>query len=117
MALRDIAIVGTAQRPSEVNSTFTSVEILLPVIQQLLDKVGIERSDIGFWCHGSCDYMSGQPFSFVSAVDAIGAWPPIVESHVEADGALALYEAWVKIQTGEVDVALVFSNGKTTRHH
>ena len=72
MALRDIAIVGTAQRPSEVNSTFTSVEILLPVIQQLLDKVGIERSDIGFWCHGSCDYMSGQPFSFVSAVDAIG---------------------------------------------
>ena len=66
MALRDIAIVGTAQRPSEVNSTFTSVEILLPVIQQLLDKVGIERSDIGFWCHGSCDYMSGQPFSFVS---------------------------------------------------
>ena len=114
MALRDIAIVGTAQRPSEVNSTFTSVEILLPVIQQLLDKVGIERSEIGFWCHGSCDYMSGQPFSFVAAVDAIGAWPPIIESHVEADGALALYEAWVKIQTGEVDVALVFSNGKTT---
>lgn len=112
MALRDIAIVGTAQRPSEVNSTFTSVEILLPVIQQLLDKVGIERSEIGFWCHGSCDYMSGQPFSFVAAVDAIGAWPPIIESHVEADGALALYEAWVKIQTGEVDVALVFSNGK-----
>jgi acetyl-CoA acetyltransferase len=114
MALRDIAIVGTAQRPSEVGSTFTSVEILLPVIQQLLDKVGLERSDIGFWCHGSCDYMSGQPFSFVAAVDAIGAWPPIIESHVEADGALALYEAWVKIQTGEVDVALVFSNGKTT---
>ena len=89
MALRDIAIVGTAQRPSEVNSTFTSVEILLPVIQQLLDKVKIERSEIGFWCHGSCDYMSGQPFSFVSAVDAIGAWPPIIESHVEADGAFA----------------------------
>ena len=58
--------------------------------------------------------MSGQPFSFVSAVDAIGAWPPIVESHVEGDGALALYEAWIKIQTGECDTALVFANGKTT---
>jgi len=33
-------------------------------------------------------------------VDAIGAFPPINESHVEMDGAWALYEAWVKIQTG-----------------
>lgn len=114
MGLRDIAIVGTVQRPSEINSTFTSVELLLPIIQEVLTKVGIERQDIGFWCHGSCDYMSGQPFSFVAAVDAIGAWPPIIESHVEADGAFALYEAWIKLQTGEADVALVFSNGKTT---
>ena len=111
---RDIAIVATAQRPSEVGTQLTSVELLLPVIQDVVAKSGLERSDIGFWCHGSCDYMSGQPFSFVAAVDAIGAWPPIIESHVEADGALALYEAWVKLQTGECDIALVFSNGKTT---
>ena len=111
---RDVAIVATAQRPSEIGSSFTSVELLLPVIDDVIKKSGVERSDIDFWCHGSCDYMSGQPFSFVAAVDAIGAWPPIIESHVEADGALALYEAWVKIQTGEADVALVFANGKTT---
>ncbi|NDB06619.1 MAG: hypothetical protein EBX95_13005, partial [Acidimicrobiia bacterium] len=114
MARRDVAIVGTAQRPNEVGTTLTSVELILPVINEVIAKVGIERREIGFWCHGSCDYMSGQPFSFVAAVDAIGAWPPIIESHVEGDGALALYEAWVKIQTGECDVALVFSNGKTT---
>jgi len=111
---RDVAIVGTAQRPSEVGTVLTSVELILPVIDEVVRKVGLERKEIGFWCHGSCDYMSGQPFSFVAAVDAIGAWPPIVESHVEADGALALYEAWVKIQTGECDTAVVFSNGKTT---
>ena len=111
---RDIAIVATAQRPSEVGTELTSVELLLPVIHDVIAKAGVERSDIGFWCHGSCDYMSGQPFSFVAAVDAIGAWPPIIESHVEADGAFALYEAWVKLQTGECDIALVFSNGKTT---
>lgn len=111
---RDVAIVGTAQRPSQVDTLLTSVELILPVIHEVVEKTGVDRADIGFWCHGSCDYMSGQPFSFVAAVDAIGAWPPIVESHVEADGALALYEAWVKIQTGECDVAVVFSNGKST---
>ena len=111
---RDVAIVATAQRPSQVGTELTSVELLLPVIHDVIAKSGIDRKEIGFWCHGSCDYMSGQPFSFVAAVDAIGAWPPIIESHVEADGALALYEAWVKLQTGECDVALVFSNGKTT---
>ena len=46
------------------------------------------------------------------ALDAVGAWPPIKESHVEMDGAWALYEAWVKIQTGEVESALVYSFGK-----
>ena len=113
-SLRDVAIVATAQRPNEIGSRLTSVELLLPVINEVIAKAGIERQDIDFWCHGSCDYMSGQPFSFVAAVDAIGAWPPIIESHVEADGALALYEAWVKIKTGEADVAVVFANGKTT---
>lgn len=111
---REVAIVATAQRPAEIGSSLTSVELLLPVIDAVIASSGVDRADIDFWCHGSCDYMSGQPFSFVAAVDAIGAWPPIVESHVEADGALALYEAWVKIQTGEADVALVFANGKTT---
>jgi hypothetical protein len=41
MALRDIAIVGTAQRPSEVNSTFTSVEILLPVLNEVTLVFGV----------------------------------------------------------------------------
>jgi acetyl-CoA acetyltransferase len=112
--MRDIAIVATAQAISRSASTSTSVEMLVPVVHDVLRRAGVERKDIDFWCHGSCDFMSGQPFSFVAAVDALGAWPPIVESHVEADGAFALYEAWVKIQTGEADTALVFSNGKSS---
>src|ERR671914_248921 len=40
--------------------------------------------------------------------------PPINESHVEMDAAWALYEAWVKIQTGEVDTALVYGFGKSS---
>jgi acetyl-CoA acetyltransferase len=51
----------------------------------------------------------------VSNLEATGAWPPISESHVEMDGAWALYEAWVRLQEGDVDVALVFSSGVSSR--
>ncbi len=60
------------------------------------------------------DYLAGQPFSFVTALDAIGAWPPIRESHVEMDGAWALYEAWVRLQHGDIDSALVYAFGKSS---
>ncbi|CAB4886439.1 unannotated protein [freshwater metagenome] len=112
--MRDVAIIASAQAVNTATTTATPVEMLIPVVNQVLANAGMARSDIGFWCHGSCDYMTGQPFSFVSAVDALGAWPPIIESHVEADGAFALYEAWMKIQTGEVDTALVFGNGRSS---
>lgn len=110
---RDVAVVGTAHYAVE-STTDTPVETLVPTINAALANVGLERSEVDFWCHGSCDYMIGQPFSFVQAVDALGAWPPIVESHVEMDGAWALYEAWVKILTGEADTAVVFGNGKSS---
>ena len=112
--LREVGIVSFAQARNVAHTADTAVELILPVIDAARRAAGVERSEIDFWCHGSCDYMVGQPFSFVAAVDAIGAWPPIVESHVEMDGAWALYEAWIKIQTGEADVALVFGNGKTS---
>lgn len=112
--LREVGIVSFAQSRHVAHTSDTAVELILPVIDAARRRAGVERREIDFWCHGSCDYMVGQPFSFVAAVDAIGAWPPIVESHVEMDGAWALYEAWIKIQTGEADVALVFGNGKTS---
>ncbi len=45
-------------------------------------------------------------------LEAAGAWPPISESHVEMDGAWALYEAWVRLQHGDIDIALVFASGR-----
>ena len=64
---------------------------------------------MGFVCSGSSDYLVGAPFSFVGALDAVGAWPPMRESHVEMDGAFALYEAWTMLQSGDCDTALVYS--------
>src|SRR5690348_16920047 len=88
--------------------------MLVPIFHEVLASTGLARTDIGFWCSGSSDYLAGRAFSFVAAVDAIGAFPPVMESHVEMDGAWALYEAWVKILTGEVDIALAYGFGKSS---
>lgn len=113
--MRDVAIVSYAQTPYVASETKRNeVEMLMPVLSEAVDKSGIPRREIGFTCSGSTDYLAGQSFSFVAAVDAIGAWPPICESHVEMDGAWAFYEAWIKIQCGEADSALVFSFGRAS---
>lgn len=111
-----IAIVGFAHSRNVAATTGTTngVEMLIPCFSRLYSQLGITRSDIDFWCSGSSDYLAGRAFSFISAIDAIGAVPPINESHVEMDGAWALYEAWVKILTGEVDVALAYGFGKAS---
>lgn len=112
----DVAIVSFAQAPNlrETHGTTNGVEMLVPIMKEALDNTGLSKKDIGFWCSGSSDYLAGRAFSFIAAVDAIGAFPPIHESHVEADAAWALYEAWVKIRTGEVDTALVYGFGKSS---
>jgi acetyl-CoA acetyltransferase len=111
--MRPVAVVGFAQSmfaPGE--SDGGPVELLLPVIGGALADAGVRRDQIGFTCSGSCDYLAGAPFSFVEALDAVGAWPPIQESHVEQDAAWALYEAWVRLQHGDIDAALVYGFGK-----
>jgi acetyl-CoA acetyltransferase len=114
MAATDIAIVGWAQTPSVERSTATEPQLCMEANLAAIAKAGIERRDIGFTCAGSCDYLTGGPFAFVANLDAAGAWPPIAESHVEMDGAWALYEAWVRIQHGDIDLALVFGSGKSS---
>jgi acetyl-CoA acetyltransferase len=112
----DVAVVGFAQSPVERAGTGTTsgVEMLVPIFAEVLRSTGLAKGDIGFWCSGSSDYLAGRAFSFVSAVDAIGAFPPVAESHVEMDAAWALYEAWLKILTGEADIALAYGFGKSS---
>jgi acetyl-CoA acetyltransferase len=112
--MRDVAVVAFAQSPSHPDNVRSEVEMITPVIAEAVQRSGIPRREIGFICSGSCDYQAGVPFSFVQALDAIGAWPPVRESHVEMDGAWALYEAWVRLQVGDVDSALVYGFGKSS---
>jgi acetyl-CoA acetyltransferase len=116
MSARDVAVVGFAHAPHvrRTDGTTNGVEMLMPCFAQLYDELGIARADIGFWCSGSSDYLAGRAFSFISAIDSIGAVPPINESHVEMDAAWALFEAYIKLLTGEVDTALVYGFGKSS---
>lgn len=113
--MREVAVVSFAQAPSvRRDQVRNEVEILMPVVAEALERSGVPKDRIGFTCSGSCDYLAGQPFAFVYGLEAIGAWPPIRESHVEMDGAWALYEAWLLLQEGEIDAALVYGFGKSS---
>ena len=110
--MRDIAVVSYAASAVAKETKHNEVEIITPVIRDAVQRSGIPAKEIGFTCSGSLDYLFGGPFAFVQGMDAVGAWPPIRESHVEMDAAWALYEAWIAIQTGEVDSALIYGFSK-----
>jgi acetyl-CoA acetyltransferase len=90
------------------------VELIMPVASQARDQAGLSMQEIDFTCSGSCDYLQGKSFAFVEGVDAPGAVPPIAESHVEMDAAWALYEAWLKILSGEADTALIYGFSRSS---
>ncbi|MER7761055.1 thiolase domain-containing protein [Streptomyces sp. NPDC097619] len=114
-AARDIAVVAFAQSDHRRRTDeLSEVEMVMPVLHEVLRQTGLKTGEIGFTCSGSSDYLAGRAFSFTMTLDGVGAWPPISESHVEMDGAWALYEAWVKLRTGEADTALVYSYGKAS---
>jgi acetyl-CoA acetyltransferase len=113
--MRDVAVIGFTQTQHvRREAVRNEVEMMMPILEELRESTGVTKHDIGFTCSGSTDYLAGVGFSFVMTLDGAGPWPPIQESHVEMDGAWALYEAWVKLQLGEVDCALVFGYGKSS---
>ncbi len=110
----DIAIIGWDISPMERRTAKTETQMLLEVITGAVEAAGITRNEVDFTCAGSCDYVAGQAFSFVQNTDAIGAWPPKRDSHVEMDGAWALYEAWVRLLLGDIDVAVAMGSGRSS---
>jgi acetyl-CoA acetyltransferase len=110
----DIAVVGWAHTPMVRRTDQSETQMLMDAITDAIDPLGLSRADIDFTCLGSCDYITGQAFSFVSNLDAIGAWPPKRDSHVEMDGAWALYEAWLRLQEGDIEIAVVTGSGRSS---
>lgn len=114
--MKEIAIVGYKQTDSISDAgAVNEVELIMPVLRELFAQVGINNAqDVDFVCSGSCDYLQGAAFAFVAGVDALGAVPPIKESHVEMDAAWALYESMLKIRMGHADSALIYGFGKSS---
>jgi acetyl-CoA acetyltransferase len=114
MLAEEIGIVAFAQTPCYRSYPDTEPSMLMGLVNQILEETGLDRHQIDFTIAGSSDYLSGSPFSFIANVDGFGAWPPVYESHVEMDGAWALFEAFVRLQMGDIDLALVAGSGKSS---
>jgi acetyl-CoA acetyltransferase len=111
---REVAVVATSQTNSYRLFNDSEPKLIMRCVNDVLGQTGLARDELEFTIAGSCDYLSGMPFAFVMNIDGVGAWPPVYESHVEMDGAWALFEAWVRLQLGDIDTALVLGSGKSS---
>ncbi len=111
--MRDIAVIGYSHRVYPEYRAGNDIEILIDPITEAMERSGLSRGEIAFTTGGSNDFLVGMAFSFERALDAIGVHPCKEDSHVEMDGAWAFYEAWVRLQLGDIDTALVWALGKT----
>jgi acetyl-CoA acetyltransferase len=114
--MREIAVVAFHQSDCMAQAgAANEVELIMPELRAVFDQVGLRNAqDVDFVCSGSCDYLQGAAFAFVAGVDAVGAVPPIKESHVEMDAAWALYESVLKIRMGHADSALIYGFAKSS---
>lgn len=113
--LRNVAIVGFAQLPIVARDEHRmATEMLYPVVRQALADVGCTRDQIDYQIASSTDYMDGRPFGFVAALDVTGSWPPRADLHLEMDASWSAYYAWLRMQAGDCDTAIVVGHGKTS---
>src|SRR6266403_1562298 len=113
--LRNVAVVAFSQAPIVARDEHRiASEILYPEVRSALDQCDVERAAIDYQVAGSADYSDGRPFGFVTALDVMGSWPAKQDLHLEMDAAFAAYYAWVRMQAGDCDTALVCGYGKNS---
>src|SRR5438445_774241 len=113
--LRNVAVVAFSQAPIVARDEHRiASEILYPEVRSALDQCDVERAAIDYQVAGSADYIDGRPFGFVTALDVMGSWPAKQDLHLEMDAAFAAYYAWVRMQAGDCDSALVCGYGKNS---
>src|SRR5512139_2888190 len=98
--MEDVAIIAFAQTRSYRRYDDSEPSLILALVNEILGEIDVDRHQIDFTNAVSCDYLSGLPFSFIINVDGYGAW--------------ALFEAFVRLQIGDIDLALVVGSGKSS---
>jgi acetyl-CoA acetyltransferase len=105
--MRQVAIVGFASAVRPMAGGRNDAELLAPVVDRALTASGLARRDIGVVGTAGSEFLNGVVGGIMGAFDALPCWPPRSHSHLEGDGAFALYECWVRLAAGEADAALV----------
>ena len=74
---RDVAVVAASQTPSYRLFNDSEPKLIMRCVNDILERTGLDRGELQFTIAGSCDYLSGMPFAFVSNIDGVGAWPHV----------------------------------------
>jgi acetyl-CoA acetyltransferase len=82
-------------------------ELLAPVVDRALAAAGVEPSEVAVVGSAGSEFLNGVVGTVMGAFDAMPCWPPRTHTHLEGDGAFALFEVWVRLLAGEGDVGLV----------
>jgi acetyl-CoA acetyltransferase len=113
--LRNVAIVGFSHAPIVARDEHrTAQELLYVQVRRALEQCGADRDAIDYQVAGSADYVDGKPFGFVQSLDVMGSWPARRDSHLEMDPAFAVHYAWLRMQAGESDTAMIVGYGKAS---
>jgi acetyl-CoA acetyltransferase len=107
--MKRIAVASFACDVVMVGDGRNDAEMLAPVVAAAIMASGIDPLDIDVLATASSEFLNGVVGGVMGAFDALPGWPPRTHSHLEADGAFALYEAWVRLMAGDAGAALVCS--------
>ncbi len=111
-----VAVVGFASELVLESDGRGDAELLAPVVDRALAASGIGAADIEVVGTAGSEFLNGVVGSVMGAFDALPCWPPRAHSHLEADGAFALYESWVRLMAGEARAALVCAFSRPLAH-
>ncbi len=102
-----VAVVGYADAVWPGSDGSNDAERLAAVASRALAAAGIARGEVGVVCTAGYEFGSGVVGSMMDVLDVLPCWPPVTHTHLEGDGAFAFGEAWVRLLSGEADVAVV----------
>jgi len=105
--VRRIAIVGFASEVVLEPDGRNEAELVGPVVDAALGAAKVSAADIGVVGSAGSEFLNGVIGTVMGAFDGLPCWPPRTHSHLEADGAFALYESWIRLLAGEAEAALV----------
>jgi acetyl-CoA C-acetyltransferase len=103
---RNVAIVGYGQTKYESNKDSSREKMVFDATKSTLKSAGLTKADIDTVIGASNDYLDGRTISNVHTVVPLGS-DLKDESKVEMDGAFAALYAYMRILSGDHDVALV----------